>query len=373
MSLELDILLSPISEEHPCGADYAFSNEFQAIKKAKTQDDTLLEQGDWVSEPKQADWSFVASQSVILLSEKTKDIRVYTWLMEAWSNLYGFDGIAKSLELLQKSLELYWLQIFPEIEDEDLDQRLGLLQGFIGLLPVVLKKVPIVNSSPYFNLADYESFLYQENQKRKHQQDAEEDVSAENNLENFERALSSTSKQIQYQNYQQFLDILSKWQQLKETLDELMDLDAPSYSSIDSQIENIQINLKKIYKADTFTAAASSSSVISAAINSDLSSEYSHMQENQVMHVQQNSAEQRFQAQPQNHLANREQAMQVLQDIAEYFQLNEPHSPVSYMLQKTIKWSQMPLHEWLTHVIKNENPLANIQEVLGVQNDTNDW
>jgi type VI secretion system protein ImpA len=370
MSLELDILLSPISEEYPCGADYSFSNEFQAIKKAKTQDDALLEQGDWISEPKQADWPFVAAQSVILLSEKTKDIRIYTWLMEAWSNLYGFDGIAKSLELLQKSLDKYWLQIFPEIEDDDLDQRLGLFQGFIGLLPAVLKNVPIVNSSPYFNLADYESFLYQENQKRRHQQDTEEDIPAENSLEDFERALNSTSKQVQYQNYQQFLDILSKWQQLKETFDQLMDLDAPSYSAIDSQIESIQINLKKIYKADSFTAASSVIPV--AAANSDLSSEYSHTQENQVIHVQQ-IAEQRFQAQPQNHLANREQAMQVLQDIAEYFQLNEPHSPVSYMLQKTIKWSQMPLHEWLTHVIKNENPLANIQEVLGVQNDTNDW
>lgn len=59
--------------------------------------------------------------------------------------------------------------------------------------------------------------------------------------------------------------------------------------------------------------------------------------------------------------------MQLLQDIADYFQVNEPHSPVSYLLQKTIKWSQMPLHEWLNHVIKNENPLETVHELLGVQ------
>lgn len=46
---------------------------------------------------------------------------------------------------------------------------------------------------------------------------------------------------------------------------------------------------------------------------------------------------------------------------------NEPHSPVSYMLQKTIKWSQMPLHEWLTQVIKDEHPLQMLQDTLGVQ------
>ena len=85
---------------------------------------------------------------------------------------------------------------------------------------------------------------------------------------------------------------------------------------------------------------------------------------------------QNFKVQPQNHLVNREQAMRVLQDISDYFQANEPHSPVSYMLQKTIKWNQMPLHEWLNQVIKNENPLLNIQELLGVQpqsNESDNW
>ena len=74
-----------------------------------------------------------------------------------------------------------------------------------------------------------------------------------------------------------------------------------------------------------------------------------------------------FQPQVQSHAQNREQAMRVLQDIATYFQKNEPHSPVSYMLQKTIKWSQMPLHEWLTQVIKDEHPLQMLQDTLGVQ------
>ena len=69
MSVELETLLQPISEQQPCGTDYSFSNEFHAIKKAKTQDDPLLDQGDWVAEPKQADWSFVQSQTIELLTE----------------------------------------------------------------------------------------------------------------------------------------------------------------------------------------------------------------------------------------------------------------------------------------------------------------
>ena len=35
----------------------------------------------------------------------------------------------------------------------------------------------------------------------------------------------------------------------------------------------------------------------------------------------------------------------------------------------------MPLHEWLAQVIKNDNPLESVQELLGVKNnnESNEW
>ena len=159
MSLELESLLNVISDEAPCGMDCSFSNEFHAIKKVKSQDDPLLDQGDWIEEPKLADWQFVNVKSIELLTEKTKDIRLYSWLMEAWANLYGFEGIAKSLELTQRSLSHFWTLLHPEIEDDDLDQRRGLLQGLINQLPVLIKNITIVNASPFYCLIDYEGLL----------------------------------------------------------------------------------------------------------------------------------------------------------------------------------------------------------------------
>jgi len=66
------------------------------------------------------------------------------------------------------------------------------------------------------------------------------------------------------------------------------------------------------------------------------------------------------------HIQNRQQAMLVLQQISEYFTTYEPHSPVSYMLKKTIRWANMPLHEWLSHVVKDNNPLDSLNELLGI-------
>ena len=369
MDIKLDTLLKPISDDHPCGEDLSFSNEFHEIKKARTHDDPLLDQGDWISEPKQADWSFVAEKSVQLLTDKTKDIRLLTWLTEAWTNLYGFEGLIKGLELSHRVLEQFWLKLHPEIEDDDLDQRLGLLQGFTTQLPGLIKNVPLINIQPFYSLAQYEKFLHLQNVRRKQAEDSDS-VEASLELDQFNQALFNTSRTFQYQNYQQFQEILQHWNIIKQVLDSLMELEAPSFANVDSQLENIQMNLKKIYKAESFGSNTNTAPMENT--DTQVQTPIATATESYAAPVVQTQS---FQPQPQSHLQNREQAMRVLQDIADYFQTNEPHSPVSYMLQKTIKWSQMPLHEWLTQVIKNDNPLDSIQELLGVNqnNESSEW
>ncbi|MHA3890836.1 type VI secretion system protein TssA [Acinetobacter sp. GXMZU3951] len=372
MNFSLESLLEPIAGSRACGEDLSFSNEFHAIKKAKTQDDPLLALGDWVTEPKQADWQFVAEQSSMLLANKSKDIRLLTWLSEAWAHLYGFQGIASGLELSYRLLEQYWLKLHPEIEEDDLDQRLGLLKGLVNQLPVLIKKTPLMETSPAYSLFDYENFLYQHNQLRKQSEDEDHGVNAQQ-LEQFESALATSAQNIQLQNYQNFELILAHWESLKQVLDQLMQLEAPSFAQIDSQLEDIHKSLKKIYKPDLLQTKLNTTA-LTAMPDSNLGTPLPDISNTMTTIPQQQP--QNFQASAQSHLQNREQAIKLLQDIAEYFKTHEPHSPVSYMLQKTVKWSQMPLHEWLAQVIKNENPLESVQELLGVpatSNETSNW
>ncbi len=368
MTLDIEQLLAPISDHRPCGEDCSFSNDFHAIKKARIQDDPLLDQGDWISEPRQADWHFVLNKSVELLSEKTKDLRLYTWLAEAWARIHGFEGIARGLELSHRSIQQYWPDLHPLIEEDDLDQRLGLLQGLITQIPALMKLVPLVSQSPFYHLGNYEAFLHQQNVRLRHNQQEEdyESLTGNDELQNFEQLLQATSRSVQLQNYQQVLDIQKHWQQLKITLDDLLGLDAPSFSVIDEQVDSIIAQIKRLYKVEQI-AHQNNENLLQpkeSAIQPGYTDTVSAVAQTQ------------FRLQPQNHLANREQALKVLNEIADYFQIHEPHSPVSYMLQKTIRWSQMPLHEWLAHVIKNENPLEQVQELLGVpdmNNSNSEW
>lgn len=186
-----------------------------------------------------------------MLIEKTKDIRLLTWVIEAWTHLNGFEGMVKGITLTHTMLNQYWQDIHPIIEDDDLDQRIGLLQGLINQLPMLLKKVPLTNTAPYYNLLDYDNFLYHENIRRK-QTEEYESQSGPSELEQFDQAIFNTSKTFQYSNYQEFTSVLTEWNVLKQTLDHLMGLDSPSFAAIDSAFETIHSTLRKIYKAEAF-------------------------------------------------------------------------------------------------------------------------
>jgi type VI secretion system protein ImpA len=64
---------------------------------------------------------------------------------------------------------------------------------------------------------------------------------------------------------------------------------------------------------------------------------------------------------------SRHEALQRLAEVARYFEVTEPHSPVAYLVQRAIKWGQMPLEVWLEDVIKDGSVLGQLKETLGIK------
>jgi len=65
-------------------------------------------------------------------------------------------------------------------------------------------------------------------------------------------------------------------------------------------------------------------------------------------------------------LQTRDQALAQLREVADFFRRTEPHSPVAYLADKAASWGEMSLHLWLRTVLKNEETLAGVEELLGV-------
>jgi len=108
MPINLPELLTPISDASPSGDDLLFSNEFDAIQDARRYDDPTLDQGEWVTEIKEADWGFVVDHAGELLRTRTKDLRLAVWLTEALALEDGITGLTEGYALLEGLCRDYW-------------------------------------------------------------------------------------------------------------------------------------------------------------------------------------------------------------------------------------------------------------------------
>ncbi|MGH9818684.1 MAG: ImpA family type VI secretion system protein, partial [Pyrinomonadaceae bacterium] len=64
-------------------------------------------------------------------------------------------------------------------------------------------------------------------------------------------------------------------------------------------------------------------------------------------------------------ISTRKDALKRLAEIADYFHRTEPHSPVAYLVQRAVKWGNMPLETWLQDVIKDDSIMSQLRQTLG--------
>jgi type VI secretion system protein ImpA len=76
---------------------------------------------------------------------KTKDIQIAVWLTEALIKTDGFHGLDTGLQVLSGLLEAFWDHLYPEIEDDDLDYRIGPLEFLNDKLWLAVKQVPLTD------------------------------------------------------------------------------------------------------------------------------------------------------------------------------------------------------------------------------------
>lgn len=62
----------------------------------------------------------------------------------------------------------------------------------------------------------------------------------------------------------------------------------------------------------------------------------------------------------------RQQALEQLRLVADFFRRTEPHSPVAYLAERAASWGELPLHLWLRAVVKDQGTLAQLDEMLGM-------
>ncbi|MDR2598507.1 MAG: type VI secretion system ImpA family N-terminal domain-containing protein [Holosporales bacterium] len=103
------------------GSDLSLTSVYDEIKHARFEEDSNLSLGVWERDLKKADWKLVENLTVDSLKNRTKDLQVLAWLIEAIVVLRGFEGILEATELLRSFLESFWASCYPKTNDHESD------------------------------------------------------------------------------------------------------------------------------------------------------------------------------------------------------------------------------------------------------------
>src|SRR5262249_37850285 len=160
-TLEFAKLLKPIVGEKPTGADLRADSSpgslYYAVKDARTaarNAERLQATGEETDKAAAVppDWKAVLQHALKALAEKTKDLEITAYLIEAQVRLHGFAGLRDGFRLARELTEKFWDHLYPLPDEDGLETRLAPLIGLNGedsqgTLIVPIARVPVTEAT----------------------------------------------------------------------------------------------------------------------------------------------------------------------------------------------------------------------------------
>jgi type VI secretion system protein ImpA len=356
--LDFAKLLAPISAEKPTGIDprldISSASSYQKIKDARRDARALERQAAIPPEegrapPDPPNWQPVRALAVELLGKQAKDLEVTAFLIEALARLDGFAGMRDGFRLARELIDKYWDTLYPLPDEEGLAVRTCHLAGLNGedadgTLIAPIARVPLTADT---SAGEFSQSHYNEANALKKISDPKElkkrmDAGAVA-LEKVQKAVSETPGPFYHLLVEDLNACTGEFTKLGEALTKRCGAEAPPTSKIRDALAECLVTVKALaqdkLKPQPAKPEASANPTATAQAP----------------------------APPPDVLQTREQALQNLQKVADFFRRTEPHSPVSYALEQVVRWGGMALPDLWTELIADEAPRKNVFKLVGIK------
>ncbi len=346
--LHFNDLLEPISQASPAGIDITFSPDVDAINKARQFDDPSLDQGEWVTAIKEADWQFVYDKCTALLATQTKDLRIAGWLVEAATKNHQFEGMAAGFELLTQLCGRYWDVLHPLTDDDDAEQRIGNIAWLLTRSVQLVKEVPLTEGrGTAFSWTDFEAARARVSAATR-TGEAITESPGQPSMATLEAAKRKSSKGFYEALIRSTVHCQAMLADFERAIDQRLGIQGPSFSQLKDALATVSNTIDRFGTDVGLKSPA-------------------HKMANESPDKEATSSHEGVETLASGAITNRDQALESLRRVAEFFRRTEPHSPVAYLADKAATWGDLPLHTWLKTVIKDPTSLAFIEEMLGVK------
>ena len=374
-TLDLELLLQPISEAEPSGPElkdepaqsavyYRIKDARDTARAAERQRAQATLYGDEAETSSVAapDWKLVRTLAIEALAKQSKDLWIAAWLIEALVRAHGLAGLRDGFQLTRELCERFWDGIHPRPDDDGYSHTVAQLTGLCGdesegALVAPILDIPITNS-PAFRPLSSADYL----QATKLEQIADPDRRAQRidqgavTLETFSRAAAGTPD-VWYETLLEDLDqCLDEFQRLSQVLDEKCGQNADGYSaapptsSLRNTLEECRDRVRSLAprKPDQPPDGAEPGAATDLATVTGSPAR----------------------AVATGPVVTREDAFRALLQVADFFQRTEPHSPVSYALKQAVRWGRMSLPELMSELISESNVRQDVFRRIGIPPET---
>ncbi len=245
MPLRAD-LLTPIPGENPSGSNYRYHPDTDKLKEAR-REDADVPQGAWKTTLKTADYAAVIKLASDIVSNRSKDLQIAVWLVDAHIRREGWPVVGPAFRFLQDFLSQFWDTLYPELEDGEAEIRAAPLDWLGTKLEQPLRSLPLVKGG-------FSWIAYQESRRIGYEADtggdylkqqAREASIAEGKItaEQFDEALDETPVTSLEKISDQINDGLEALEQLGDFCDPHFGEFAPSFIKIRGALEDVSQTL----------------------------------------------------------------------------------------------------------------------------------
>ncbi|MGI9949260.1 type VI secretion system protein TssA [Vibrio hyugaensis] len=356
-----DNAIQPISDEKPTGIDpredvspqsayYRLKDHRMAARNAERN--AIIEEESILTHTNL--WRVFIDEVPIVLASQSKDLEFVAWLIEALTRIYGFRGLGIGYQLATAFIDTYWDGLYPMPDEDGIETRISSIIGLNGIDSEGTLIFPIA-SVPLTDMGVEQAYAFWEYQQAVELERLDEDKRRSKveqgavEMSKIVETVKTTSDEF----YDQLIDDLefamSAFNKFSEKLDEAVSDVTPS-SYISKKLDSIHSALKHLLGNRFKTPKA--------VVESDENSVEVEEQEFPFSHQQ-------FGLLAAN-MQSREQAIEQLQQVADFFRESEPHSPVSYSIEQIIRWCGMPLPELLAELISDGDAKKSYFRLVGI-------
>jgi type VI secretion system protein ImpA len=353
--LDFASLLNPIPGDDPAGvdirADASPGSLYYLIKDARSAAraaERRLPESD--ADATRADWRPVLKHGQKALAEKAKDLEVTAYVIEALIRLHGFAGLRDGFKLARGLVEQYWDGLYPRPDDDGMETRVAPLTSLNGedsegTLIAPIAQVPLTEAGA--STGPFASYHYQ-SASTLEQVDAE---AREKRIQQGAVTLAQLEKAASDSSVTFFVNLVddlkacrAEFDGLSSALDSRCDGRAPPSSNIRGALTGCLDAVMALARDKLPRAVAEKAGDAPPG-----------------------AAAGNGRAAPADSIRQRDEALQSLLKVAEFFRRTEPHSPVSYALEQAVRWSRMSLPELLVELIPDESSRGALFKQVGIR------